>query len=112
MAKCPKCGFRYDLFDITGGAPRTTGRGSQNHHAWGHATLIGKEIGEDGRDVLYECCIRAAPDYPTRMDAFGKIAAKRWSLATVAEAGFVIRKLHQLASDLNIILIETKWKDD
>jgi hypothetical protein len=72
--------------------------------------LIGKEIGEDGRDVLYKCCLMAAPDYPTRMDAFGKIKAKRWSLATVAEAYYVIEKLHQLAGERGITLVETKWE--
>ena len=109
---CPKCGFKWDIFDATGGAPKSTGRGSLNNHARGHATLIGKEIGEDGRDVLYECCIRAAPDYPTRMDAFGKIAAKRWSLATVVEASHVIEKLHELAAERGIILNEKKWEGE
>jgi hypothetical protein len=106
---CPKCGFHYQL-ESAKGAPRTTGRGSQNSHAWGHSTQIAKEIGEDGRDVLYEACIRAAPDYPTRMSAWGKILPKRWSLATVAEASIVIERLHQFAVELNIILVDDKWE--
>jgi hypothetical protein len=109
---CPKCKYKWQLIGHRPGSPRSTGPGSQNHHAWGHATQIGKEIGEDGRDVLYECCIRAAPDYPTRMDAFGKIVAKRWSMATVEEASCVIERLHQLAADLGIILIETERKEE
>jgi hypothetical protein len=103
---CPKCGFRYAL-DGAKKLPRSTGKGSQNNHAWGHSTQIAKEIGEDGRDVLYEACIRSAPDYPTRMSAWGKVIPKRWSLATVEEASVVIERLHILAAELSVIL----WED-
>lgn len=108
--RCPHCGFDYDL-DAKKSAPKSVGKGSQNNHAWGHATEIGKEIGEDGRDVLYECCKMAAPDYPTRMNAWGEVVPKRWSLATVKEASVVIEKLHQLAAERGVILWEDKCED-
>ena len=89
--------------------PRTTGEQSQNNHAWGHATQIasGLNQGDDPRDVLYDACI-ATPDYPTRMNRFGRIVAQSWSLATTVQAAAVIERLHILAAEFGIILIEGK----
>ena len=81
-------------------------RGYQMNHAWGHAGQIAEIVGEDARDVLYEACIASAPRYPTRMSAFGKITAKRWSLATMEEASVVIEKLHQIAAEFGVVLRE------
>jgi hypothetical protein len=44
------------------------------------------------------------------MNKWGKIVPKRWSLATVAEAAVVIERLHQMAAELNITLVDDKWE--
>ena len=91
--------------------PRTTGEQSQNNHAWGHATQIasGLNQGDDPRDVLYDACI-ATPDYPTRMNKFGRVVAQSWSEATTVQAAAVIETLHRLAAEFGIVLIEGKDK--
>ena len=109
MTTCPNCHYAWTPVK---NKPKTTGRGSQNNHAWGHSTQIADVIGEDARDVLYEACIASAPHYPTRMNAFGKIVAKTWSQATTQEAFYVIEKLHQIAAEWpngGIHLVEKKW---
>ena len=89
--------------------PKTTGEQSQNNHAWGHATQIAAALnqGDDPRDVLYDACI-ATPDYPTRMNAMGKIHAQSWSEATTVQAAAVIETLHRLAAEFGIVLVEGK----
>ena len=91
--------------------PRTTGELSQNNHAWGHATQIASGLtqGDDPRDVLYDACI-ATPDYPTRMNKFGRVVAQSWSEATTVQAAAVIETLHRLAAEFGIVLIEGKDK--
>lgn len=87
--------------------PKTDGEKSQNNHTWGHATQIasGLNQGDDPRDVLYDACI-ATPDYPTRMNRFGRIVAQSWSLATTVQAAAVIETLHRFAAEFGIALIE------
>lgn len=89
--------------------PRTTGEMSQNNHAWGHATQIasGLNQGDDPRDVLYDACI-ATPNYPTRMNKFGRVIAQSWSEATTIQAAAVIETLHRIAAEFGIVLIEGK----
>ena len=91
--------------------PKTTGEESQNNHAWGHATQIasGLNQGDDPRDVLYDACI-STPDYPTRMNKFGRVIAQSWSEATTVQAASVIETLHRIAGDFGIVLIEGKDK--
>lgn len=98
--KCPFCNKKFTP------PHKSTGKYSQNNHAWGHAEQIAHEIGEDAREVLYEACRRAAPEYPVRMNAFGETAPKRWSEATKGEASAVIEELHRIAAFLSITLRE------
>jgi len=46
------------------------------------------------------------------MDAFGKIKAKRWSLASVEEAAVVIERLHQIAAEWTPpIILREGWEE-
>ena len=87
--------------------PKSTGPGSLNNHAWGHATQIasGLKQGDDPRDVLYDACIATA-EYPSRMNAFGVIHAQSWSEANTVQAAAVIETLHRWAAERGIPLIE------
>jgi hypothetical protein len=87
--------------------PKSTGPGSLNNHAWGHATQIaaGLKQGDDPRDVLYDACIATA-EYPSRMNVFGVIHAQSWSEATTVQAAAVIETLHRWAAEFGIPLME------
>ena len=87
---------------------KTTGPESQNNHTHGHCRQIAEEIGEDVRWVRDEACIRT-PEYPTKMNKFGKVRPKPWEKATTKEAGLVIETLHRMAAFLDIKLIENNW---
>lgn len=107
MAKCPQCGFKYDLFDETGGAPRTTGPGSQWNHICGHARQIGAEQGETWREVLIETCLMAATKgYPIKTGKWGHVIPKDYKLMNMAEASWVIEQLHENAAFLGVVLKE------
>jgi hypothetical protein len=91
---------------------RTTGRHSQNSHLWGHSQQIGKEIGEDAREVLRDACLRTA-DYPTAVSKLtGQPVPKSTSEATTVEAAAVIETLHRIAAFLGIRLEEGNWSGE
>ena len=91
---------------------KSTGPESQNSHMHGHCRTIADEIDEDIRYIRDEACIRT-PDFPTRMDKFGKIRPKKWEDVTTIEAAAVIETLHRMASFLQIELIEKKdWGEE
>jgi len=84
--------------------PRSTGKGSQNHHIWAHAAQIGSELGYDRREMLYVIA-SMTPEWPMR-DIGGV-------MVPVSEAGissFVASKAidmaHWIAAENNITLKE------
>lgn len=111
MITCPRCGFKYDLFDHTGGIPRTTGRGSQWNHIVGHCTQIGAEVGQTWRETLIEACLGAATKgYPTKTGRWGHVIPKDYKLMNMTEANMVITQLHENADFIGMDLVETKWE--
>ena len=85
--------------------PKSTGKFSQNNHAWGHATQIAKEVGDSPEGVLREACLQT-PSYPSRMGRLGKPIPQRWSMASVEEAREVIETLHRQGAFLGMTLKE------
>jgi hypothetical protein len=109
---CPRCKFRYSL-EGAKGAPRTTGRGSQWNHVVGHAVQIGEEQGLTWREALIETCERAiTKGYPYKTSKWGKVIPKDYKEMTMEEASMVIAQEHEDAVFLNVILNETKYKEE
>jgi hypothetical protein len=107
VTTCPRCHFKYDLFDHTGGIPRTTGRGSQWNHIVGHCCQIGEEMGQTWRETLIETCLMAATKgYPVKTGKWGNVIPKDYKLMNMAEANVVIKQLHENADFLNLALRE------
>jgi hypothetical protein len=96
VMKCPKCGF-----DIKS---RSTGKGSQNHHLWGHAGQIAEELGYDRREMLYVIA-EMTPGWP--MVEFGNICIPQSeSGISSAVAHEAIETAHRIAAENNVVLRE------
>lgn len=87
---------------------RSTGKDSQNSHIWGHITQIAKETGNDIDDVEYELKRRAIKrGYPYHINKLnGDIMPNSMKHINTLEASYLIEELHQLASELEIVLVE------
>ena len=87
---------------------RTTCKYGQNRHIWGHIQQIANETGNDIEDIeeyIKQKAIRRG--YPTRQNALtGEIKPISMKVINTVEAGYLIDELHQLASELGIILQE------
>lgn len=87
--------------------PRTTGKGSQNHHLNGHIMQICNVTGNDYETIKYCIKMTAAEQfgYPTQTVA-GHVIPKRESDCDTAECAMLIEASHYLAAQLGIILRE------
>lgn len=87
--------------------PRTTGKGSQNHHLNGHIIQICNVTGNDYETIKY--CIKMIAveqmGYPSETVA-GHIIPKRESDCDTSECAMLIEASHYLAAQLGIILRE------
>ena len=107
MPTCPRCHFKYELFDVTGGTPKTTGPHSQWSHIVGHCVQIGSEMAQTWREVLIETCLMAATKgYPVKTGHWGHVIPKDYKIMNKEEASMVIEQLHENASFLGIVLKE------
>ena len=87
--------------------PRTTGKGSQNHHVNGHIMQICNVTGNDYETIKY--CVKMIAveqmGYPSETVA-GHIIPKRESDCDTSECAMLIEASHYLAAQLGIILRE------
>lgn len=88
--------------------PRSTGKGSQNSHAWGHASQIAKESGDTVDAIMSEAKRRAiSRGYP--VDHVSKLIGPvpiSQADASIEDEICLINELHQIADFLGIILEE------
>lgn len=87
---------------------RSTGRGSQNSHIWGHIQQIANFTGYDIDDVEDYAKLKAvALGYPYKTNPLtGEIKPASMKTINTIEAGYLIETLHRLASELEIELDE------
>ena len=87
--------------------PRTTGKGSQNHHLNGHIMQICNVTGNDYETIKYCIKMTAAEQfgYSTQTVA-GHVVPKRESDCDTSECAMLIEASHYLAAQLGIILRE------
>ena len=87
--------------------PRTTGKGSQNHHLNGHIMQIFNVTGNDYETIKYCIKMTAAEQfgYPTQTVA-GHVVPMRESDCNTSECAMLIEASHYLAAQLGIILRE------
>lgn len=89
--------------------PRSTGKGSQNHHLNGHITQICNVTGNDSETIKY--CIKMIAveqmDYPYS-EVAGHIVPKRERDCDSEECGKLIEASHMLAAQLGITLREAE----
>jgi len=86
--------------------PRTTGKGSQNSHAWGHCTQIARALGMDLYEVEYIAKVRAIKrGYPVVMTLGIPVPKSQADIDTL-ECGYLIEEYHQIAAEAGIILTE------
>lgn len=87
---------------------RTTGEKSQNSHIWGHIQQIAMETGNEVQDIEDAIKFRAMKrGYPFHENKItNKIVPNSMTTINTVEASYLIDELHQLASELEIVLIE------
>lgn len=87
--------------------PRTTGKGSQNHHLNGHIMQICNVTGNDYETIKYCIKMTAAEQfgYPTQTVA-GHVIPKRETDCDTSECAMLIEASHYLAAQLGIVLRE------
>lgn len=87
--------------------PRTTGKGSQNHHLNGHIMQICNVTGNDYETIKYCIKMIAAEQfgYPTQTVA-GHVVPKRENDCDTSECAMLIEASHYLAAQLGIVLRE------
>ena len=90
---------------------RSTQVGGQNRHIWGHLQQIAQETGNDVADVedyiKQKATRRGYPVHENKLT--GEIKPVSMTGINTVEAGYLIEELHQLASELDIILDEGGW---
>jgi len=86
--------------------PRTTGKDSQNSHAWGHCTQIARELGMELYEVEYIAKVRAIKrGYPVSLK-LGIPVPYSQSNISVEECAALIEEYHQIAAENGINLTE------
>ena len=87
---------------------RSTGKGSQNSHIWGHIQQIANETGNDVDDIEDYIKRKAVKrGYPYKVNKLtGLMVMESMTNINTVEAGYLIDELHALAGDLGIILSE------
>ena len=90
--------------------PRTTGKGSQNNHVWGHATQIATETGNEVDDVMDAAKERALKrGYPYHVNKItGKIKPYGTEELDTEQCGMLIDELHMIAGEMGITLVEAE----
>lgn len=87
---------------------RTTGKGSQNSHIWGHIQQIASETGNDISDIedyiKREAVKRGYPYHVNKLT--GLMVMESMTNINTVEAGYLIDELHILAGELGITLVE------
>ena len=87
--------------------PRTTGKGSQNHHLNGHIMQICNVTGNDHETIKY--CVKMIAveqfGYPFETVA-GHVVPKRERDCDTSECAMLIEASHYLAAQLGIVLRE------
>lgn len=92
--------------------PRTTGKGSQNSHAWGHMAQIARETGHEVYEIEYLAKYRAIKrGYPVNT-CLGMPVPKSQSEIDTLEAGYLIDELHMIAAENGIKLTEKDETND
>lgn len=87
---------------------RSTGKESQNAHIWGHIQQIANYTGYDVQDVEDYIKLKAIKrGYSYKINKLtGEIRPASMTTINTVEAGYLIEELHQLASELEIVLEE------
>jgi len=86
--------------------PRTTGKGSQNSHAWGHCTQIARAIGVELYEVEYIAKVRAIKrGYPVSLKLGIPVPYSQSNIST-EECAYLIEEYHQIAAENGIELKE------
>jgi len=83
---------------------RTTGRGSQSHHLWGHADQIGNQLGY-AKSEMMQIIADMTPSWP-RVEYEGKTVSVSESGIDSFTASEAIEVAHRIAAEENITLIE------
>jgi len=98
-----------EYLDIEIGTPtkhRTTGKGSQNNHAWGHIAQLANETGHDVTEIEAIAKTRAIKRGYPYTEYMGQVIPKSQTDITTTECGFLIDELHAIAAELDIQLVE------
>ena len=86
--------------------PRTTGKGSQNSHAWGHCTQLARELGIELYEVEYIAKVRAIKrGYPVSLKLGIPVPLSQANIST-EECAALIEEYHQIAAENGITLKE------
>ena len=84
--------------------PRSTGKNSQNSHAWGHCTQIARELGMELHEVEYIAKVRAIKrGYPVSLKLGIPVPYSQANIS-VEECAVLIEEYHQIAAENGIIL--------
>lgn len=88
--------------------PRSTGRGSQNNHVWGHCTDIAAQLDDYNENEIEEAMKRMAVSegYPTKMSVDGAEVPKPFRDASIEEAKILLDVIHRFADIHNLYLTE------
>ena len=86
--------------------PRTTGKYSQNSHAFGHCQQIANETGHELYEIEYIAKMRAIKrGYPVSTTLGVQVPKSQADIDTL-ECSYLIEEYHQIAAENNIKLIE------
>ena len=98
-----------DVYDVTIERPRrrrTTGPGSQNSHAHGHAQQIANETGHEMSEIELIAKMRAIKrGYPYSV-VLGLLVPKSQRDISTVECGYLIDEYHAIAAEMDIELRE------
>ncbi len=88
--------------------PRTTGKESQNNKIWGLISQIVDYTGHDISDIEDYAKLRAIKrGYPYRMNELtGEIKPLSQKDINTVEAGYLIDELYQIASEMEVPIVE------
>jgi len=101
---CPKCKFKWQLFDHTPGRPRTTGPWSQNHHLRGHVRQLADHTGYSMGEMM-QVVKAETVSWPTR-ELRGRVVWASEADVSVEVASEAIERTHVMAVDLGVVLKE------
>lgn len=85
---------------------RTTGKGSQNNHAFGHCAQIANSTGHDMTEIETIAKMRAIKRGYPYTEYMGMVIPKSQADITTTECGFLIDEYHAIAAELDVQLTE------